>query len=85
MHEKNVYEIDPRFCSAGKRLVMDKLQLTGRNLGRVFNFRSGHLHAADLWCSWVELPDLNLKTRPKQLPLGMALCGLSKGLLSKEW
>ncbi len=24
---------------------MDKLQLTGRNLGRVFKFRSGHLHA----------------------------------------
>jgi hypothetical protein len=24
---------------------MDKLQLTGQNLGRVFNFRRGHLHA----------------------------------------
>jgi hypothetical protein len=32
------------------RLVMDKHQLTGRNLGRVFNFRSGHLHAAQFWC-----------------------------------
>jgi hypothetical protein len=25
--------------------IMDKLQLTGQNLGRVFNFRFGHLHA----------------------------------------
>jgi len=31
-------------------LVMDKLQLTGWNLDRVFNFRSGHLHAAKFWC-----------------------------------
>jgi len=46
---------------------MDKLQLTGQNLGRVFNFRSSHLHAADLWCYWVKLPILNLKTWPKQL------------------
>ncbi len=30
----------------------DKLQLTGRNLGRVFNFRSGHLHSECLWCYW---------------------------------
>jgi hypothetical protein len=26
-------------------LSMEKLQLTGQNLGRVFNFRFGHLHA----------------------------------------
>jgi hypothetical protein len=37
-------------------------KLTGRNLGQVFNFRSGHLHAADFWCYWVKMPDLNLKT-----------------------
>ncbi len=29
--------------------AMDKRQLTERNLGRVFNFRSGHLHAAQFW------------------------------------
>jgi len=45
------------------------LQLTGQNLGRVFNFRSGHLHVAHLWCYQVKLPNLKLKTRPKQ-PLG---------------
>ncbi len=27
---------------------MDKLQLTGRNLGPVFNFRSGHLLAVGM-------------------------------------
>jgi hypothetical protein len=26
-------------------VFMDRLQLTGQNLGRVFNFRSGHLQA----------------------------------------
>ncbi len=46
---------------------MDKLQLTGQNLGRVFNFRSGHLHAAAFLVSSVKLPNLKLKTRPKQL------------------
>jgi len=29
---------------------MKKLHLTGQNLGTVFNFRSGHLHAAHSWC-----------------------------------
>jgi hypothetical protein len=56
---------------------MDKLQQTGWTLGRVFNFRSGHLHAAYLWCFWVKWHNLNLKTRPKQcigsLPLDNAL------------
>jgi hypothetical protein len=46
---------------------MDKLQLTGQNLGRVFNFRSGHLHAAAFLVSSVKLPNLQLKTQPKQL------------------
>ncbi len=46
---------------------MDKLQLAGQNLGWVFNFRSGHLHPAILWCFLVKLPNLRLKTQPKQL------------------
>jgi hypothetical protein len=29
---------------------MDKLQLTGQNLDRVFNFRFGHLHDEHFWC-----------------------------------
>ncbi len=44
-----------------------KLKLTGQNLGRVFNFTIGHLDAARLWCYRVKLPNLNLKTWPKQL------------------
>jgi len=41
---------------------MDKLQLAGQILGRVYNFRSGHLHAVHLWCFQVKLPNLRLKT-----------------------
>jgi hypothetical protein len=59
--------------------VMDKLQLTGPNLGRVFNFSCGHLHAAACFVSSVKLPNLELKTRPKQLlgslPLVIVLPG----------
>jgi hypothetical protein len=46
---------------------MDKLQQTGQNLGRVFNFRFGHLSAEHFWCYQVKLPNLKLKTRPEQL------------------
>jgi hypothetical protein len=58
---------------------MDKLQLTGRNLCQVFNFKFGHLHAAHFWCYRVKLPNSKLKTCPKQLlvslPLVIALPG----------
>ncbi len=60
---------------------MDKLELTGQNLGRVFNFRFGHLHAEHFWCYQVKLPNLKLKPQPKQLlgylPLVIALPGQS--------
>jgi hypothetical protein len=56
---------------------MDKLQLTGQNLGRVFNFSNGHLHAAIYLMLSLKLPNLQLKTWPKQLlgslPLVIAL------------
>jgi hypothetical protein len=39
----------------------------GRNLGQVFNFRSGRVHAVHLLCYGVKLPKLKLKTQPKQL------------------
>jgi hypothetical protein len=55
---------------------MDKLQLAGLQIGRVFNFRSGHLHAAHLWCFQVKLPNLRLKTWPKQL-LGYLLLDIA--------
>jgi hypothetical protein len=57
--------------------TVDKLQLTGQNLGRVFNFRSGHLHFATFLSFSVKLPNLHMKTQPKQLlgslPLVIAL------------
>jgi hypothetical protein len=63
--------------SPARNGTMDKLQLTGQNVGRVFNFRSGHLHSEHLWCYPAKLPKLKLKTRPKQLlgslPLDIAL------------
>ncbi len=30
-------------------LLMDKLQLTGQNLGQVFNSRDGHVYAMHSW------------------------------------
>jgi hypothetical protein len=46
---------------------MDKLKLTRRALGRVFNFRSGCMHNMHLLPSAAIQPNLDLKTRPKQL------------------
>jgi hypothetical protein len=58
---------------------MDKLQLTGQNLGRVFNFSNGHELIVHFLCYGVKLPNLKLKTQPKQLlgllPLDIALPG----------
>jgi hypothetical protein len=47
--------------------AMDKLQLTGRNLGRVFNSRSGCMCALHLSGYKTKWPNLKLSTRPKQL------------------
>jgi hypothetical protein len=44
-----------------------KLQPTGQNLGRVFNFRNGRVHAVHFLCYKVKLPNLNVKNWPKQL------------------
>jgi hypothetical protein len=56
---------------------MDKLQLTERNLGRVFNSTSGRSFAMHLCCYEAKQPNLKLKTRSKQLlgslPLAFAL------------
>jgi hypothetical protein len=66
---------------------MDKLQLTGQNLGQVFNFRSGHLHAATFLVLSVKLPNLQLKTWPKQLlgylPIVIALLALMVSSIGK--
>ncbi len=50
-----------------KVLGVDKLKLSGKNLGRVFNFSSGCVHAMQLYFIEVKLPNLKLKTWPKQL------------------
>ncbi len=64
-------------CKKILSCAMDKHQLTGQNLGWVFNFRSGRLHAATFLVLSAKLPNLQLKTRPKQLlgslPLVLAL------------
>jgi hypothetical protein len=56
---------------------MDKLELTGRNLARVFNSRRGCVQAMHRLCSEIIWPNLELKTLPKQLlgylPLDIAL------------
>jgi hypothetical protein len=58
-------------------LAVGKLQLTGQNLGRVFIFRNGRVHAVHFICNGVKLHNLKLKTWPKQLlgslPLDIAL------------
>jgi hypothetical protein len=55
---------------------MDKLKLTGQNLGRVCNSKLEH---AIVYASITKWPNLKLKTRPKQLlgslPLAFALPG----------
>jgi len=58
---------------------MDKLQLTGQNLSRVFNFRNGRVHAAHFLHYRVKLPILKFKIWRKQLngslPLDITLRG----------
>jgi hypothetical protein len=44
---------------------MGKLQLTGRNLGQVFNFRNDHVYV--IFVMTVKLPNLKLITQHKQL------------------
>jgi hypothetical protein len=46
---------------------MDKLKLTGQNLGRVFNSRLGHASIHRAIVCITKGPNLKLKTRPKQL------------------
>jgi hypothetical protein len=55
---------------------MDKLQLTGQNLGQVFNFKNGRVNAMHFLCRRLKLPNLKLKARPKQL-LGSLLLDIA--------
>jgi hypothetical protein len=73
-------------------LAMDKLQLTGQNLGRVFNSRSGRVHALQFHFSEMKQPNLKLKTRPKQLlgslplviPLPALACFVAASITKKK-
>jgi hypothetical protein len=57
-----------------KEDIIDKLQLSGQNLGWVFNSRSVCMCVVHLCCFEAKQPNLMLKTRPKQLcPLAFAL------------
>ncbi len=53
--------------------VMGRLQLTGRNLGQVFNSRSGCMRDMQLLYFEAKLPNVMLKTRLKQLPCSLPL------------
>jgi len=46
---------------------MEKLKLTGRNLGRVFKSRFGRVCIGHAIVHITKQPNLKLKTRPKQL------------------
>ncbi len=48
-------------------IIMDKLKLTGRALGQVFNFRSDCMYTMLLLPSVTIQPNLELKTQTKQL------------------
>ncbi len=82
------YSFSNKLFVSLENVIMDTLQLAGQNLGRVFNFRRGHLHAAHLWCYLVKLPNLKLKTWHKQLlgslPLDIALPRYTKVLSMKN-
>ncbi len=54
-------------CMSFFSTSIDKLKLTGRTLGRVFNSRRVCMHAMHLLSSVAIWPNLELKTRPKQL------------------
>jgi len=51
----------------GNAILTDKLQLTGQNLGRAFNSRSGCLRAVQFSSFDAKLANLELKTQPQQL------------------
>ncbi len=50
-----------------RKKILDKLQLTGWNLGQVFDFRSSFKCAMHLLCYEAKQPNLKLNTCPKQL------------------
>ncbi len=86
LYAKRAYKIHHRkFNKIRFGASTDKLQPTGRNLGRIFNFKFCHWHAEHCWCYQVKLPNLKLENWPKQLlgylPLVIALPAASQNSL----
>jgi hypothetical protein len=54
-------------------MSMDKSQLTGCLQGPVYNFKCDRVHVIQLHCFETKLPNLKLKTRPKQLLVSVLL------------
>jgi hypothetical protein len=75
--QKTGYLVTTPFSSLVKACSMDKLKLTGRNLGRVFHCRLGSTCIGHAIVHISKQPNFKLKTRPKQLlgslPLAFAL------------
>jgi hypothetical protein len=61
------HKLQRKLCFENTALGIGKLQLTGRNLGRVLSSISGFVHAMLLHCFEMKLLNLKLKTRPIQL------------------
>jgi len=61
-------------------LAKDKVKLTGRNLAPVISSRNGRSYAMHLLCNAAILPNLELKTQPKQL-LGSILLNVTLPML----
>jgi hypothetical protein len=78
----------PTLCVETRR-GMDKLKLTGLNLGRVFISRSGRMQALQLLYIIAVRSNLELKTRPKQhlgsLLLEIALPGRGSTRVGLLW
>jgi hypothetical protein len=58
---------------------MDKLEVTGQNLGRVVNYQRGCVHTMQLHFFETKLPNLKLKTRSNKRTTSLTLdIGLPK-------
>ena len=64
---------------------MDKLQLKGQNMGRVFNFSLGRACTCCAIAYITEHPNLKLKIQPKQLLGYLPLAFVLPGLSVKPW
>ncbi len=66
-----------------KNCTLDKVKLTGQNLGRVFNFRRGRACLCHAIAFIQKQPSLKLKTRPLKslgsVPLAFVFLDLTRG------